>query len=116
MIRRPPRSTRTDTLFPYTTLFRSRAAAIAILSVLRVMECLRDGKGNESRAGQSACGGIFSTCQGWTRAGLSRWSRLDSKSRFHAFALTQNYLATEDSWTPLGKVMVGARMNSAVTL
>src|SRR3546814_2775707 len=27
MIRRPPRSTRTDTLFPYTTLFRSRPAA-----------------------------------------------------------------------------------------
>src|SRR3546814_14109439 len=26
MIRRPPRSTRTDTLFPYTTLFRSRNA------------------------------------------------------------------------------------------
>src|SRR3546814_15750212 len=32
MIRRPPRSTRTDTLFPYTTLFRSdagRGAAVA---------------------------------------------------------------------------------------
>src|SRR3546814_5152764 len=27
MIRRPPRSTRTDTLFPYTTLFRSGRAA-----------------------------------------------------------------------------------------
>src|SRR3546814_4957378 len=27
MIRRPPRSTRTDTLFPYTTLFRSRHVA-----------------------------------------------------------------------------------------
>src|SRR3546814_13242607 len=27
MIRRPPRSTRTDTLFPYTTLFRSSKAA-----------------------------------------------------------------------------------------
>src|SRR3546814_7396799 len=27
MIRRPPRSTRTDTLFPYPTLFRSRAPA-----------------------------------------------------------------------------------------
>src|SRR3546814_3593446 len=26
MIRRPPRSTRTDTLFPYTTLFRSEGA------------------------------------------------------------------------------------------
>src|SRR3546814_3909168 len=29
MIRRPPRSTRTDTLFPYTTLFRSRRAGRA---------------------------------------------------------------------------------------
>src|SRR3546814_16219825 len=29
MIRRPPRSTRTDTLFPYTTLFRSRPAGSA---------------------------------------------------------------------------------------
>src|SRR3546814_9754558 len=28
MIRRPPRSTRTDTLFPYTTLFRSPARLI----------------------------------------------------------------------------------------
>src|SRR3546814_14854502 len=28
MIRRPPRSTRTDTLFPYTTLFRSDSLAI----------------------------------------------------------------------------------------
>src|SRR3546814_2358553 len=27
MIRRPPRSTRTDTLFPYTTLFRSQLMA-----------------------------------------------------------------------------------------
>src|SRR3546814_15233137 len=27
MIRRPPRSTRTDTLFPYTTLFRSEGVA-----------------------------------------------------------------------------------------
>src|SRR3546814_2298891 len=28
MIRRPPRSTRTDTLFPYTTLFRSRVRVL----------------------------------------------------------------------------------------
>src|SRR3546814_2946850 len=28
MIRRPPRSTRTDTLFPYTTLFRSQALVL----------------------------------------------------------------------------------------
>src|SRR3546814_14395850 len=30
MIRRPPRSTRTDTLFPYTTLFRSADGTISI--------------------------------------------------------------------------------------
>src|SRR3546814_1523574 len=29
MIRRPPRSTRTDTLFPYTTLFRSAPACLS---------------------------------------------------------------------------------------
>src|SRR3546814_14448514 len=37
MIRRPPRSTRTDTLLPYTTLFRSAAAATQInLTVVKV--------------------------------------------------------------------------------
>src|SRR3546814_2853751 len=33
MIRRPPGSTRTDTLFPYTTLFRSQACAITIVVI-----------------------------------------------------------------------------------
>src|SRR3546814_2960549 len=40
MIRRPPRSTRTDTLFPYTTLFRSvddRAAALRIHDAQRFL-------------------------------------------------------------------------------
>src|SRR3546814_9723823 len=32
MIRRPPRSTRTDTLFPYTTLFRSWQATFWVLT------------------------------------------------------------------------------------
>src|SRR3546814_20018589 len=31
MIRRPPRSTRTDTLFPYTTLFRSQLCTTRVL-------------------------------------------------------------------------------------
>src|SRR3546814_9314307 len=35
MIRRPPRSTRTDTLFPYTTLFRSLDDATREAQVLR---------------------------------------------------------------------------------
>src|SRR3546814_3031011 len=42
MIRRPPRSTRTDTLFPYTTLFRSCSA-----------------------------GGVPSVCWSWARAGVA---------------------------------------------
>src|SRR3546814_2387307 len=32
MIRRPPRSTRTDTLFPYTTLFRSGRGYVAVFA------------------------------------------------------------------------------------
>src|SRR3546814_2917577 len=40
MIRRPPRSTRTDTLFPYTTLFRSVPGLIAVYpGILRARAC-----------------------------------------------------------------------------
>src|SRR3546814_21022948 len=35
MIRRPPRATRTDTLFPYTTLFRSSSPPLVTLSPWR---------------------------------------------------------------------------------
>src|SRR3546814_1548893 len=35
MIRRPPRSTRTDTLFPYTTLFRSPCTTLSVVAVVR---------------------------------------------------------------------------------
>src|SRR3546814_20643143 len=50
MIRRPPRSTRTDTLFPYTTLFRSRfqledSGAEALLTF--------DGRGDTAYAAQA---------------------------------------------------------------
>src|SRR3546814_17281088 len=34
MIRRPPRSTRTDTLFPYTTLFRSSSSEKSAVSLM----------------------------------------------------------------------------------
>src|SRR3546814_10362085 len=37
MIRRPPRSTRTDTLFPYTTLFRSRAHPVRVATAAAVV-------------------------------------------------------------------------------
>src|SRR3546814_4901371 len=47
MIRRPPRSTRTDTLFPYTTLFRSRRG-LALRDYLEADD--------ERRHGQPRCG------------------------------------------------------------
>src|SRR3546814_8524048 len=37
MSRRPPRSTRTDTLFPYTTLFRSVDCVVSLRDVLAVL-------------------------------------------------------------------------------
>src|SRR3546814_5504129 len=40
MIRRPPRSTRTDTLFPYTTLFRSLAEQPWVREVVIVSHSL----------------------------------------------------------------------------
>src|SRR3546814_1242043 len=63
MILRPPRSTRTDTLFPYTTLFRSpgRQAvvnrvvlgmAIAAHQDLALIAKLREQAGERRRAGQ----------------------------------------------------------------
>src|SRR3546814_4022028 len=39
MIRRPPRSTRTDTLFPYTTLFRSTLLVSRRLFDFRLCDC-----------------------------------------------------------------------------
>src|SRR3546814_7423724 len=50
MIRRPPRSTRTDTLFPYTTLFRS---ALHRFSTARFAGC-RKGEGQRDQSEEIA--------------------------------------------------------------
>src|SRR3546814_4935967 len=49
MIRRPPRSTRTDTLFPYTTLFRS--AGLGDAGAVARMARLRGGRDLHRRRG-----------------------------------------------------------------
>src|SRR3546814_4342942 len=55
MIRRPPRSTRTDTLFPYTTLFRSQGAVDRVVAVARrrgePAAALVEGEGKEFGVG-----------------------------------------------------------------
>src|SRR3546814_13235492 len=53
MIRRPPRSTRTDTLFPYTTLFLSREAA----------RLLGDGDGDDRLALLAQLGALGDVAQ-----------------------------------------------------
>src|SRR3546814_19712844 len=55
MLRLPPRSTRTDTLFPYTTLFRSVRAAGVLLCVFALAGCSTikgwfDGKDKDKSA------------------------------------------------------------------
>src|SRR3546814_3224220 len=42
MIRRPPRSTRTDTLFPYTTLFRAGDSVLDALDRAQTFDCGRE--------------------------------------------------------------------------
>src|SRR3546814_16305490 len=57
MIRRPPRSTRTDTLFPYTTLFRSIAVLGGLALFLRFTRAgLLVRAVNQDRATASAMG------------------------------------------------------------
>src|SRR3546814_8187795 len=51
MIRRPPRSTRTDTLFPYTTLFRSLADLIIVGDIARI-----DGSARSTERGAELVG------------------------------------------------------------
>src|SRR3546814_6038379 len=53
MIRRPPRSTRTDTLFPYTTLFRSPTEGPDVIEVDRTK--LRIQIGNPNRLWVTRC-------------------------------------------------------------
>src|SRR3546814_13795382 len=55
MIRRQPRSTRTDTLFPYTTLFRSGTALIVAVIEPIAIFCVGRRYGRNVRFGR--CGG-----------------------------------------------------------
>src|SRR3546814_4915388 len=58
-IRRPPRSTRTDTLFPYTTLFRSDApAGTKGISLFIVPKYRIDAKGNIGPLNDVRCASI----------------------------------------------------------
>src|SRR3546814_2444873 len=62
MIRRQPRSTRTDTLFPYTTLFRSLAAHPQLIYALLTGYGL---------AGPEAASAAYDIAAYWARSGMA---------------------------------------------
>src|SRR3546814_3426121 len=57
MIRRPPRSTRTDTLFPYTTLFRSGPLPITYVHGMDLSLAQAPGADGQGRVQTSRLGG-----------------------------------------------------------
>src|SRR3546814_9983158 len=60
ILRRPPRPTRTDTLFPYTTLFRSIKDLRPVLPLMNLNQVIRAHKPDEAHPRQQAGEG----CQG----------------------------------------------------
>src|SRR3546814_17463061 len=54
MLRRPPRSTRTDTLFPYSTLFRSSERSALSIAEPRQRHLVRQGDVRRRQAGEDA--------------------------------------------------------------
>src|SRR3546814_12699450 len=89
MIRRPPRSTRTDTLFPYTTLFRSRDKAIAARLV--------DPAALEAR---SEAGARRGATDGLAGAGEALRRRIDADTAAHAALADRLAADTADPRAP----------------
>src|SRR3546814_10216672 len=63
MIRRPPRSTRTDTLFPYTTLFRSNSCPRLSPSACSASSCRAISPRNRPAASPSGRSGRSPACR-----------------------------------------------------
>src|SRR3546814_2451489 len=59
MIRRPPISPRTDTLFPYTTLFLSRAQRAALLALVDELDARLDGRQRVIRLDGGDIGAVY---------------------------------------------------------
>src|SRR3546814_13387705 len=94
MIRRPPRSTRTDTLFPYTTLFRSNH-----MNESRYLQCFADASDALLRligvdAAYVAAGGSYFTVETHIR-------HLDEVAALEPVRVTTQVLAAE------GKKQIG---------
>src|SRR3546814_6742795 len=95
MIRRPPRSTRTDTLFPYTTLFRSAGARVGRKGAgVRVPAAWRAANTRSSWRGKWLAGAARQEAaskmwmgQGHTRPALLSRRRIMARSEEHTSEL-----------------------------
>src|SRR3546814_17851314 len=82
MIRRPPRSTRTDTLFPYTTLFRSNVGKSSLINALARRKALAN---TSKTPGRTQLLNVFAfpdgttmvDCPGYGYAKVSKAKRAD---------------------------------------
>src|SRR3546814_6837004 len=91
MIRRPPRSTRTDTLFPYTTLFRS---VLTFLALARRLQAAREEQERLQRLSetQEEFNSIVSHelrtpvagVLGFLQTTMDHWSSMTDTERFNA--------------------------------
>src|SRR3546814_9873871 len=84
MIRRPPRSTRTDTLFPYTTLFRSGTPPLNDGLFSTVFPEYRQDRPAKARIGREEGCGVARGCRG--RSGQVAESK-QRRSEAHTFEL-----------------------------
>src|SRR3546814_8940845 len=89
MIRGPPRSTRTDTLIPYTTLFRSGAGA------LRRRRCAFHGARRQRRAGRRRGG----------RQRRARWPRMSDLLRVEDLEVSFRVTRSEEHTSELQSLM-----------
>src|SRR3546814_8267970 len=87
MIRRPPRSTRTDTLFPYTTLFRSRIFIGLRIRGVPFLRRLRFGLRERRHRGAARDLGDRSGRRGVDREDAVGWKRVLRRSEEHTSEL-----------------------------
>src|SRR3546814_13414005 len=93
MIRRPPRSTRTDTLFPYTTLFRSRLPAVYQRRSLNRRGKLLTPPSPTSRKRSGRCRGLACGSGRTGRLGRERWL---AHAEAHLVRLLAEFLRAHD--------------------
>src|SRR3546814_1006984 len=97
MIRRPPRSTRTDTLFPYTTLFRSMFSVVVVV-VVRSASVVRSSiRAPSAEVVRPRSDRHFKKCPFEVRRSEEHTSELQSlmRSSYAVFCLKKKNLTTQ---------------------